>query len=164
MCTSFSTTESRGGSGAAPPGMASLATSQVVAVREFGLGSAIGVMVDFAISLVLVPPLLGWLRPAPRPAPQQAWFERPMRMVAGLTTRHATRVIAIALVLTIVSAFGLTRLHVDTNHINFFRRTHPLSESALVIDGKLSGIYAFQIFLEGPPDAMKQPDLLNRMG
>ena len=35
--------------------MLSLATSNVVAVREFGIGSAVGIMVDFAISLVLVP-------------------------------------------------------------------------------------------------------------
>ncbi len=48
-----------GASGTTALGMATLATSSVVAVREFGLGSAIGVMVDFAISIVLVPTLLG---------------------------------------------------------------------------------------------------------
>ena len=37
-----------GASGTTALGMMSLATSNVVAVREFGLGSAIGVMVDFA--------------------------------------------------------------------------------------------------------------------
>ena len=39
-------------------GMLSLATSNVVAVRSFGIGSAVGIMVDFVISLVLVPTLL----------------------------------------------------------------------------------------------------------
>src|SRR5207342_507476 len=39
-------------------GMASLATSNVVAVRSFGVGSAVGIMVDFMISLVFVPTLL----------------------------------------------------------------------------------------------------------
>ncbi len=33
-------------------GMLSLATSSVVAVRSFGVGSAVGIMVDFMISLV----------------------------------------------------------------------------------------------------------------
>src|SRR5690606_38781809 len=39
-------------------GMLSLATSNVVAVRSFGIGSAVGIMVDFVVSLVLVPTLL----------------------------------------------------------------------------------------------------------
>ena len=33
-------------------GMASLATYDIVAVREFGIGSAVGVMVDFVLSIV----------------------------------------------------------------------------------------------------------------
>ncbi len=52
-----------GASGTTALGMASLATSSIVAVREFGLGSAVGVMVDFAISIVLMPTMLGWLKP-----------------------------------------------------------------------------------------------------
>ena len=42
-------------SGTTALGMLSLATSQVNAVETFGIGAAVGVMVDFAISLVLRP-------------------------------------------------------------------------------------------------------------
>src|SRR5688500_20142703 len=38
-------------------GLASLATSNVVAVRAFGIGAAVGVMGDFVMSLALVPTL-----------------------------------------------------------------------------------------------------------
>jgi len=72
-------------------------------------------------------------------------------------------VMAVAVALTIVSAFGLLRLRVDTNHINFFSPNHPLGVSAAVIDQKLAGIYSFQVFLEGPADSLKQPDALKRM-
>ena len=44
-------------------GLASLATSNVVAVRAFGVGAAVGVMVDFVMSLVLVPTLLMLITP-----------------------------------------------------------------------------------------------------
>jgi predicted RND superfamily exporter protein len=44
-------------------GMLSLATSEVVAVRSFGIGSAVGIMVDFVISLVLMPTLLSLVKP-----------------------------------------------------------------------------------------------------
>jgi predicted RND superfamily exporter protein len=150
-------------SGTTALGMASLATSQVVAVREFGLGSAIGVMVDFAISIILMPTMLGWLKPEPRLAPQEAWFLRPMEAVARLSTRHARMILVVASAIAVVATLGLLRLRVDTNHINFFSPRHPLGESAAVIDTKLSGIYTFQILLEGPPDSLAQPDALRRM-
>ena len=51
----------------------------------------------------------------------------------------------------------------DTNHINFFSANHPLGQSARVIDDQLSGIYSFQILLEGPPESLGTPDNLQRM-
>jgi predicted RND superfamily exporter protein len=152
-----------GASGTTALGMASLATSNIVAVREFGLGSAVGVMVDFAISLVLMPTMLGWLKPESTPAPQETWLRGPMRWLASVTTRRARTILAVSTAVTVVAIVGLSRLKVDTNHINFFARSHPLSQSADVIDHRLSGIYTFQIFLEGPPEAMRQPDALLRM-
>jgi predicted RND superfamily exporter protein len=144
-------------------GMLSLATSQVVAVREFGMGSAIGVMVDFVISLVLVPTMLGLVKEAPSAPPQEAWFLEPLRRVALFATRRARLVMAVVGVLVILGGIGMSRLRVDTNHINFFSEDHELYTSATVLDTKLSGIYMFQVFLEGPPDSMKQPDVLQRM-
>jgi predicted RND superfamily exporter protein len=150
-------------SGTTALGMASLATSQVVAVREFGIGSAVGVMVDFAISLVLMPTMLGWLKPESHTAPQEAWFLGPMEWVARLSIRHARAILVVSSVIAVVATFGLFRLRVDTNHINFFSPHHPLGESAAIIDTKLSGIYSFQILLEGAPDSLTQPDALQRM-
>ena len=144
-------------------GMLSLATSQVVAVREFGIGAATGVMVDFAISIVLVPTMLAWVKPEPEEIPQETWFIGPLRRVAMFSTRHARLVLTVGTVVVAVSLAGASRLKVDTNHINFFSERHELYTSAQVIDTRLSGIYTFQIFLEGEPDAMQRPDVLDRM-
>ena len=54
----------------------------------------------------------------------------------------------------------MLKLRVDTNHINFFSRDHPLGQSAAVIDKELGGVYSFQIMLEGPPESLKTPDAL----
>ncbi len=144
-------------------GMLSLATSQVVAVREFGMGAAAGVMVDFAISIVLVPTMLGWVREEPETVPQEAWFLEPLRKVAMFSTRRAPQVMAVVGLLVVLAGVGMSRLRVDTNHINFFSEHHELYTSAQVIDQRLSGIYTFQVFLEGAPESMRQPDVLKRM-
>ena len=152
-----------GAGGTTALGMLSLCATNIVAVRHFGLGSAIGIMVDFAISIVLVPTMLAWLDEVTPEPPQTTWFAAPMRRIGRFSARNPWRVMAAATAITIVAGWGLTKLHVDTNHINFFATSHPLSTSAAVIDTKLAGIYNFQVLLEGAPDAVKQPDTLKRM-
>ena len=152
-----------GASGTTALGLASLATSSVVAVREFGIGAAVGVMVDFVLSLVFVPTLLTLLKPETGTAPQERYLVGPMRAVARFSMRHAWPVLIATLSLMAIGGVGMIWLHVDTNHINFFATDHPLHRSADVIDRELSGIYSFNVLLEGEPDSMKTPDAMRRM-
>jgi hypothetical protein len=152
-----------GASGTTALGMLSLATSSVVAVRQFGIGSAVGIMVDFALSIVFMPTLLAWMKPKATVAPHEAWLVRPMQAIARFSSGRPRRVLAISAAVLIAAIAGVPRLRVDTNHINFFAENHPLGSSARVIDRKLAGVYSFQFFLEGPPDSMKTPDALHRM-
>jgi predicted RND superfamily exporter protein len=152
-----------GASGTTALGMLSLATSNVVSVRQFGIGSAVGVMVDFAISIVFMPTLLAWLKPEQAVAPHETWLVGPMRRVARLSTARPRRVLLVSTAVLAATSAGATLLKVDTNHVNFFAKDHPLGVSAEIIDRELAGIYSFQIMLEGPPDSMKSPDTLRRM-
>jgi predicted RND superfamily exporter protein len=144
-------------------GMLSLATSEVVAVRSFGIGSAVGIMVDFVISLVLMPTLLSLVKPETAEAPHERYLLPPLMRVARWSTQSPGRVFAACVVVGLIASAGIVRLRVDTNHINFFSRTHPLGSSAAVIDQKLAGVYSYQIMLEGPPDSFQRPDILMRV-
>jgi hypothetical protein len=144
-------------------GMLSLATSNVVAVRAFGIGSAVGIMVDFAISLVLVPTMLTWIKAETAEAPHERYLIDPLQRIARFSCAHPGRVVIGSVLIGAIAALGMFRLRVDTNHINFFRRSHPISRSAAVIDKELSGVYSFQIMLEGPPESLKTPDALHRI-
>ena len=143
-------------------GMLSLATSHVVAVRTFGIGSAIGIMVDFAISLVLMPTLLTFVKPSADAAPNESLIG-PLVRVARFVCAKPRTVLMASVAIGLVGALGILRLKVDTNHINFFDDSHPLSQSAQVIDTELSGVYSFQLMLEGPPDSLNTPDALQRL-
>ena len=152
-----------GASGTTALGLLSLATSDVVAVRAFGVGAAVGVMVDFVMSLVFVPTLLMWLKPETGVAPQERYLLAPMQRLARFSIRRARPVAFVTVGVMAVSLSGIAWLRVDTNHINFFADDHPLHQSATVLDKSLSGIYSFSILLEGPADSMKSPDTLRRM-
>jgi uncharacterized protein len=144
-------------------GMLSLATSSVVAVRSFGVGSAVGIMVDFVISLVLMPTLLSLVKPETAETPHERYFLAPLKAVARLSCARPGRVLALSLTVAAVAAMGILKLRVDTNHISFFSADHPLGRSAAVIDSKLGGVYSFQMMLEGPPESLKTPDALQRI-
>ena len=152
-----------GASGTTALGMLSLATSNVVAVRSFGVGSAIGIMVDFLISIVFVPTVLSLLKPETGETPHERYLVNPMRAIARYSTAHPRQVLTITGVLLLAAIAGIRQLRVDTNHINFFSADHPLGRSARVIDDQLSGIYSFQILLEGPPESLSDPANLQRM-
>jgi predicted RND superfamily exporter protein len=144
-------------------GLASLATSNVVAVRSFGLGASVGVMVDFVMSLVLVPTLLMMLKTEKGVAPQERYLLAPMQRVALFSMSQAKYIAVGVVAVLAIAAAGMFRLRVDTNHINFFADDHPIHRSAVVIDEKLSGIYSFNILLEGEPESMKTPEALQKM-
>ena len=120
--------------------MLSLATSHVHAVRAFGIGAAVGVMVDFVISLVFVPTLLAFVKGDAAPPPQERWLLEPMRRVAAfsiaaLAARDGRRRASSPC----CRSRGILKLRVDTNHINFFADGHPLHESADLIDRRSVG-------------------------
>ena len=144
-------------------GMLSLATSNVVAVRAFGIGSAVGIMVDFVISLVLMPTLLSLVKPETAEAPHERYFLAPLKSIARFSSAHPGQVLVVSVGLAFVAALGILRLRVDTNHISFFSADHPLGQSAAVIDKELGGVYSFQLMLEGPPESLKTPDALQRL-
>ena len=150
-------------SGTTALGLLSLATSDIVAVRQFGIGAAAGIMVDFASSLILVPTLLTFVRPAPGRPPHERLLIGPIRRVAAFATRRPVVVLAMSASVVLGAFTGMARLRVDTNHISFFAAAHPLSRSAAVIDSKLAGVYSFHVLLEGPADSMKAPGTIRRI-
>jgi uncharacterized protein len=87
----------------------------------------------------------------------------PLQRIGRFSFAHARLVVSVVIVSAAFAAVGITRLRVDTNHINFFADDHPLARSADVVDRQLSGIYSFNILLEGPPDSLMDPDVLARI-
>jgi hypothetical protein len=144
-------------------GMAALATSKVAAVREFGIATAIGVMVDFALSFALIPLGLTLAPARSRQAPAGERLSRQLLAVARfLAPRTRGILIGVAIVL-VVSLVGISQLRVSTNHIEFFPEHSPLARSARLIDDRLAGVYSFEVILEGPADTFKDPEILARM-
>ncbi|HEX7788081.1 MAG TPA: MMPL family transporter [Methylomirabilota bacterium] len=138
-------------------GFVSLVVLPIPPIREFGLFTALGIMIGCGHTIVLTPLLLASLPDLPprvirafEPGPVERWLGG----VVGWVTRHrlATALVAGALLATAVA--GLARIHVETDLIRSLRHASPLAAATRFIDANLTGVNAVEILVSTP----KEPD------
>jgi len=103
-------------------GMLSLATSQVAAVREFGMVAAAGVAVDLAISFAVIPLGLTLAPPRSGAAPSGARITGVMLAVSRLTAHRTPLVLGLTGIAVVWSLAGIARLRASTTTSSFFAR------------------------------------------
>lgn len=134
-------------------GFASLFFTSIPAIRLFAVYASLGVVLAFALSMVVVPAaLLRW--PGPARTSTSSWTPP-----AGLLRRSGLT-LAGAFALTALALLGLPRLVVDTNLLRILRPSAPVVEAAEFVDARLTGANALEVMvrrrdgaaLEGPED------------
>ena len=122
-------------------GFASLATTSMPAVRQFGVFAALGVVLAFGIGMTLVPVGLSFLTP-PASARRSRQHRLILRLLAAsdlAATQHPRRVLAIFSVLSVLSLAGLPLVHNNTDLVRFLKQDAPLHRDTLFIDENLTG-------------------------
>ena len=132
-------------------GFASLVTSSMPAVRQFGVFAALGVMLSFCVGMTLVPVGLSFLAP---PAARAALAATPPDPPTARGVRPARRrsirgrVIAVFSALTAASLAGLPLVHNNTDLVRFLKRDAPLHRDTLFIDAHLTGSNTLEFVVE----------------
>lgn len=145
-----------------------LATSEVSAIREWGIFSAIGVMFAVFISCSLIP---AWLSLLPHTMPsillrKDKTVKKTVvdRIIAATTTGsiiHYRAVLVVVAVIIMLSIFGIFRIKVDTSFLTYFKETDPIRVNTRVIGDKLGGGWGFNILIDsGETDGVKTPEFL----
>ena len=112
-------------------GFGAFTTSHVFPVFQLGAFAVFGLVMACAANLVIVPILLLSLWPDTLESPSDN--SRIHSFVFFVLTKIRTSGVLILLLFLAVSAYGLTRLEVDTNYIKFFSSSHPTTQSYDVI-------------------------------
>jgi predicted RND superfamily exporter protein len=145
-------------------GFLALLVLPIPAIREFGLFTAIGIMLGYGHTIVLTPLLLASLPDLP-PRVIRAFeagpIERWLCSVVGWVTRHrAATTLAIACLLAVAAA-GLLRIHVETDLVRSLRHASPLAAATRFIDANLTGVNAVEILVPAP--AGPDPETLTKV-
>ncbi|MBN2283569.1 MAG: MMPL family transporter [Deltaproteobacteria bacterium] len=146
-----------------------LATSEVSAIREWGICSAVGVMFAVAISCSLIPAGL-MLLPHKMPAlmltkdnkRKQTVIDSIIRLAVRGSTEHYYAVLIVVGVIVCISIVGMFRLKVETAFLTYFKEHDTIRVNTQIIGEKLGGGWGFNILINsGSPDGVKDPRLLN---
>ncbi|NLM41131.1 MAG: RND family transporter [Firmicutes bacterium] len=150
-------------------GFASLITAFVHPIREFGVLTAIGVMLAMALSLSLVPALLILVRePRVRLAEDTPEKEGPLScLLQAFVTWAVARpkqLTAVVVVLLVVFALGAGLITLESNIVNYFGASSPVRQATTVIEEVFGGSMQISVVLDtGEEDGVKDPEVLQEL-
>jgi len=132
-------------------GFLSLLVSDIQPVRRTGMLAAIGVMVALVVTVVLVPALLTVVK-----SPDSRYLER---LRSGVVTRmlgvlgrggmRRSWITVIVAALLVGTAFwGVSRLEIGTNMLDFFRKDAPSRQAVEYVDRTLGGVISSEYLIK----------------
>ena len=139
-------------------GFASLAVTDIVSIRDFGLYAALGSVMAWISALVVVPAGL-MLLPARRPRRQQIdWFETFVPRLARFNLHYRRPILICGAVLAIASLLAASRIEVSTDYLSNFPADSAIRQDFDKVGTAFSGAVPLQIVVESDiADAFKQP-------
>lgn len=130
-------------------GFASLSASEIPTIIETGLFASFGVMVAFLIAVTFVPAVLLHTKLASPPAEKvHPYLIKGLRGIGHLNEKHPVLVILFALTLIAASLWGISRLEVETNLINYFSPESTVRKSQDFVSEHLGGSITMDVVLE----------------
>ena len=143
-------------------GFSSLVVSEIKPVIDFGWMMSASLAVTFVTSFLLFPTLLMVMgKTGSKPTFDSGRFLLPAYL-ARLTETQGNKILVLALVLTIASVAGITRLRVENSFINYFSDDTEIYQGLKLIDEKLGGTTPLEILIKFKDDSgnlLKPEDL-----
>src|SRR5262249_52322798 len=133
---------------------------------ELGAFAVVGVLCLAVTTLLLVPAALALQsveRVARRAKSGTPLLDRLLGALARTAARVPRRIFALALVLAVVSLWGLRRIEVDSDFLHFFSPGAKVRTDNETINQQIVGANLFSIIVEGEPGALRRWEVLRRM-
>ncbi|MEM9174535.1 MAG: MMPL family transporter [Myxococcota bacterium] len=147
-------------------GMLALLVVPIPPIRAFAIAAAIGVVVAFLFTVLVLPLLLDLWAPAPRPTARASHprLQATLRWIGDFGERHPIPIVCVFALVGSVGVLGLSRVAIDTNMVEIIREGLPIRTAHDVVDRVMGGTQGMEIYVEfGEPDAMKDPVVLKTL-
>jgi hypothetical protein len=134
-------------------GFASLLSSKIGPIRDFGINSAVGVLIAYLTVVIFTTAILSWFTTDQivKLGKSQAFWERTMTKTYQFTLDRPRAIIAGAIGVVLLSLFGLTMISTNYNIISNLPRGAKITEDFVFFDEELAGFrpMEFAVFTQG---------------
>jgi predicted RND superfamily exporter protein len=127
----------------------SLVVSNIRPVIDFGWMMTIGIIVAFIVSFTVMPAGMMILN-SDKATAKKDRSSAITTVFASFTERRGSFVIFLALILTLLSGYGISRLEVENRFIDYFKSDTEIYRGMEVIDTSLGGTTPVDIILQAP--------------
>ena len=150
-------------------GFGSLASSEIIPIRTFGIFTAIGISTAFIISLFLIPSLLilifSYQKDTSKLDYQKIdYFESTILKLHKFYSNKRISIIITALIIIIVSIMGFNRIVIDTPLIEMFKEDSQIRQADDFINQNFAGTTIMNVMIEGEDrGSLNHPQILKPM-
>jgi len=138
-------------------GFLSFVITSIPPARVFGVFVALGVLVAWAATVLLIPAyvmlvpehVLANFGQAARTREQSSMLTQLLRVTGGFAHGRAKLVLALMVALVGVGAWGMTKINVNDNYAKRFSVGHPIRQADTALNSHFAGIYTAYMVLEG---------------
>ncbi len=148
-------------------GFAALMTSQVLPVRYFGLFSAIGVLTEMILALLLFPisiRLLGVPKTVLHKKSRALKTSIKPTLFTKLVLTNSKSIIIFGLFLALIGSYGATKIWIDTSFLANFEKDHPIAITDKFVNTTFGGTSSVNLILTSDKEGtFKDPTVLQTM-
>ncbi|MDI6795934.1 MAG: MMPL family transporter, partial [Desulfatibacillaceae bacterium] len=147
-------------------GLLSFSFAELAAIGEVGRFAAIGVMLAFFYTVILLPALLAVIPLKPR-APKfsgHGLMDSILLGMARFSMAHCKSIVIISIALGLVSITGLVQLRFSNNIVDYFADTNPVKNDLMMMDKVMNGVVTLEALIDTKtPNGLHDPDMMMRM-
>jgi len=150
-------------------GFISLLTSQVYPIKYFGAFSAFGVLVAFALSILVIPAgiLLFGLPKVKQKTDSEGQghkVEKFAHRSADFFVKHKNQTYVATALIILLSIVGISRVWIDSSFLEKFEKDSDIVLTDQFINQNFGGTSTLNVILEGDqPDKFKEPEALKAL-
>ena len=146
-----------------------LATS-IKPIREMGVYAAIGVIMAFVLSMVLVPIFFSFGKDKKQAMALNPFhnrndlFDRMLKNIARLNLRYPRAILGMFILLMAISLVGYSLIEVESNTVKMFSTDLPIRQACDYVDSHMGGSVSVEIMLDtGKKNGVKDPAFLKQL-
>ena len=130
-------------------GFLSISLNSLQLLREFGLVASTGLLLNFLITVLLVPVSLGFFgtRSSKRRRTAKSLIQRLAQALFRYIQRHRRATIVISILILLLSSSGASLLRVNNNSLDYFGTDSPVIQRIHTLQNELAGIQTFSVVL-----------------